>query len=250
MAQTSQKSSKKARFQTKLLKYSTAAGAALTLSHSADAVINTIDVTGLSLTLSGDNASDSFDLDLNGDSTIDYSFNGRNSKTFQPIITFIPTSFGSFPFTIGTFSVYSGVISGTNANNKFALDGNIAKLGTGSGVKAAVSTSSAGAGTFIRSYNGGLSGNFTPSFSGSDSGFVGLKFDISGADHYGWLEVIVSRSGGRPSELSVLSGAYETQPGVDIAAGAIPEPASVGMGLGLLALGAAGVRSMRRQPRA
>jgi MYXO-CTERM domain-containing protein len=100
--------------------------------------------------------------------------------------------------------------------------------------------------TGLKSY-GSLTGAFpfAPANNASETGFVGIEFDISGEIHYGWLEVLVSRENDRPAGLEVLSAAYETTPGADIQTGAIPEPASVGLGLGLLALGAAGVRRSR-----
>jgi hypothetical protein len=53
-------------------------------------------------------------------------------------------------------------------------------------------------------------------------------------------------SSATPRAITVHEWAYESVPGVGIAAGAIPEPS----GLGLLALGSAGLAARRRRVRA
>jgi len=61
-------------------------------------------------------------------------------------------------------------------------------------------------------------------FTGVESGYAGLQFQIDGQTHYGWVRV------GAP--LAGLNGgwiyeyAYDTQPGVPILAGAVPEPST------------------------
>ena len=231
----------KAQFGDRLLKYSTAAGAAVALTNAADAGIATIDVSGWALQLSGLSDGGSFSVDLNGDSTNDFTFRGNRSG-FTSVIT---TTEGAFTTTYsirGSFTL-SGAGANRAASNGF---GSIRKFNPSSGVAGAFP---AYGGVYFFTTNYGDSGensDFNPAAGEQDSGFIGLSFEISGNTHYAWLEVLVSKDGGgRPFELSVLSGAYEDQAGVDIAAGAIPEPASVGVGLGLLALGAAGVRRMR-----
>lgn len=78
-------------------------------------------------------------------------------------------------------------------------------------------------------------------FSDGDSALVGFRFNPSGTlELYGWAEVVLSTGGGN-GEVKVLGWAYEDSG----SAIAVPEPEFAGMGLGLLALGAAGVRRWR-----
>jgi hypothetical protein len=70
-------------------------------------------------------------------------------------------------------------------------------------------------------------------FWGANLDYVGVQFLINGDTHYGWVEVevpFVGVNGG-----TIRSFAYETQPGVPIAAGQVPEPSSAFLlGLGVL----------------
>lgn len=76
------------------------------------------------------------------------------------------------------------------------------------------------------------------------TGFLGIRFQIAGLDHFGWIRMSVEGDGPpTPNAITLHDLAYETTPGVGIVAGAIPEPG----GLGLLALGGIGVMSMRRR---
>ena len=70
---------------------------------------------------------------------------------------------------------------------------------------------------------------------------VGFRFDIAGQTHYGWANITVGNE-----QLSINNWAYEGLAGVSILAGAVPEPADAAVGLGLLALGAAGVNAYKR----
>ncbi len=82
----------------------------------------------------------------------------------------------------------------------------------------------------------GCDGNFV-----GRTGIFGVEFDIAGQTHYGWV-----RATGAPSavRMEFSDWAYESEPGVPILAGAVPEPS----GAALLALGAAAVASRRRRP--
>lgn len=74
-------------------------------------------------------------------------------------------------------------------------------------------------------------------------GYAGVQFDIpGGSPHFGYLDVAVDQTG---NKLTLYGGAYESQTGVGIAAGAVPEPS----GLALLAMGAAGLAAWRRKSR-
>jgi hypothetical protein len=70
--------------------------------------------------------------------------------------------------------------------------------------------------------------------------------------NYGWLNVTWARATG---EFQIYSGAYESVPGVSIAAGAVapvpvPEPSTIAMlGAGALAVGASAIRRRRAAQR-
>ena len=76
------------------------------------------------------------------------------------------------------------------------------------------------------------------------NGLLGISFDIDGATHYGWIRM----SNSDPFNLVVNDWAWETEPGVGIALGAIPEPSSLAMflaGCGTIL----GVRLFRKRSR-
>ncbi len=78
-----------------------------------------------------------------------------------------------------------------------------------------------------------------------DTGFMGIKFDLTGNTHFGWIE-ITSISG---TEIVINQWAYEDQPNVGIEAGVIPEP-TTGLLLGTVLTVGALTRGKRRQSRA
>lgn len=73
--------------------------------------------------------------------------------------------------------------------------------------------------------------------------YVGVKFDIGGATHYGWVRMDIDSTS--PMHGTVYSYAYESTPDTAIAAGAmpVPEPTS----LALLAAGAGSLALRRRR---
>jgi len=73
--------------------------------------------------------------------------------------------------------------------------------------------------------------------------FVGFRFTLNGATHFGWLQLSVG-----PGSIDFISAAYENTPGAAIAAGAIPEPSSLAM-LAMGAVGVAGLTVARRRRR-
>ena len=83
-------------------------------------------------------------------------------------------------------------------------------------------------------FNGGWINNF-------DNGYIGFRFDIAGGTHYGWAEVTID------SNQAIINEAwYEDVAGASINV-AVPEVSQFSLGLGALAMGAAGLRRMRRQ---
>ncbi len=71
--------------------------------------------------------------------------------------------------------------------------------------------------------------------------YVGFQFQISGFTHYGWAEVNI-----QPQSIKIKEWAYESTAGASIMV-PVPEPAGAPVGLGLLALGAAGVSAYRKR---
>ncbi|MEN1678076.1 MAG: PEP-CTERM sorting domain-containing protein [Planctomycetota bacterium] len=80
-------------------------------------------------------------------------------------------------------------------------------------------------------------------FNDAPDAFVGLSFNIGSDVHYGWVRVGVDNS---IASFVVKDWAYESTPGVGIAAGQAPEPTA----LGLLAAGAAGLATLRSRKKA
>ena len=77
----------------------------------------------------------------------------------------------------------------------------------------------------------------------TENEFAGLSFKIGNNDHFAWIEMqITDRNTG---QFQIPGYAYESQANVPITV--VPEPSTYAFGLGLLALGAAGLRIRRRQ---
>jgi hypothetical protein len=89
-------------------------------------------------------------------------------------------------------------------------------------------------------------------FANGVSGYVGVKFDIAGNDHFGWIELRVDDGpGGFPVSITVNRWAYEGTPGVpihvpDTFSAEVPE---ANPGLVLLAAGGTGLVAWRLRRR-
>lgn len=98
--------------------------------------------------------------------------------------------------------------------------------------------------------SGEIVGSDDPNFSSSIAGYIGFRLAPSfDGDHfkYGWAEITFYDST-NPAGIgaTIHRWAYEDD-GSSIQVGAIPEPAGTSTGLGILALGAAGLRRWRRR---
>jgi PEP-CTERM motif len=109
---------------------------------------------------------------------------------------------------------------------------------------------------FFNKSNGFSGGNFMPEVNGSTmDGYVG--FQHTNGSYVGWLKVSIStwESTGQSKTFSIVAnsdgvyGAYGLlSDGLTVGqVSSIPEPATMASGLGLLALGAAGLREHRRR---
>jgi MYXO-CTERM domain-containing protein len=84
------------------------------------------------------------------------------------------------------------------------------------------------------------------SWSYNETGYVGFKFTSDGNTHFGWASVTIGGS----NRFTFNEAWYNSTPGASITAGqtsAVPEPSTYAVGLGALALGAAGVRRWRQR---
>ena len=81
-------------------------------------------------------------------------------------------------------------------------------------------------------------------FAGSNSGYLGVRFNIGSAEHFAWMRLTVEpESSATPRAITVHEWAFEDAPGIGIETGAVPEPSA----LGLLALGSVGLSARRRR---
>jgi len=76
----------------------------------------------------------------------------------------------------------------------------------------------------------------------SGAQYIGFEFFISGVEHYGWADITIGTN-----IVTVNNWAYESLGNTAIFVPAAPEPADAAVGLGLLALGAAGVSAYKRR---
>ena len=98
-------------------------------------------------------------------------------------------------------------------------------------------------------YSAGLS--YVANITSGVSTYIGFQFKPSGTMLYGWANVTLT-AGGSFGSFVINEWAYDDS-GSSIQAGqtsAVPEPATYALGLGALALGAAGLRRWRKQKKA
>ncbi|QDT67750.1 PEP-CTERM motif protein [Planctomycetes bacterium MalM25] len=193
--------------------YTLAAGAAVGAAGSADAAIVYSGVQDIPVGQFG-----SQDLNLDGDAYNDillknYVFGGGNYQ--GAYVNFFP-----------------GKVVGFSAGLNYA-----SALAEGDLID---STTTAG-GPFSASLAYGAA-NPNAEFNSADGAFIGLEFPINAVSHFGWVRVTIDNAAG---SFVINDWAYESEPGVGITAGAVPEPGS----LGLLAAGAAGVAALRKRRR-
>ncbi len=160
------------------------------------------------------------------------------------------TSIGNFPETGGmTLFIFNGASSawglspGPNIANRGINSGSGYAYGTVTNfAQNALIDSSAFIGELsLFSYKSTTS---APDF--GPGSYMGFRFPNGTGESYGWLEVTWTAA---TSEFQILSGAYESVPGVGIPAGAVavPEPTTMTLtGIAALALGAGAIRRSRK----
>ncbi len=206
----------------RLFAYALAGGAALASATPANAAV--IHYGGPTL----DTAGSSFNLDLDGDLTTDFTFQsgaGDSTAMIEAFVNF-PAGGVTGPLTLGT---------PVNATTTFATSSPY-KLAKAFVDSAGVVTSSSGP------------------YAIAPNQYMGLTFDIGGVAHYGWARLELYGTGTPEAngllaqgqlDIRLMEYAYETNNRGAIAAGqtAVPEPST----LALFALGAAGIAAMRRR---
>lgn len=247
-----EKKSRQSTFAGKLAAYSATAGAALLSASGAQAAVTNI-------------------------TSADFTFTGGNTNTLPPAISlpgganesflaaFFPLKFTAVQGAATYATLASGVVVRNAAG--FSVEGsgnhNLFNLNANASIKGGQFIP--GGRAFLHGASVGTSGAFLPArVSGATAnGYVGLKGSHSGHLYYGWLRLkVTNNSNGIPIQMSLIAadghpdiyGAFDRADQVDGdmfktgSVAAVPEPSITALGgLGLLALGAAGVREMRRR---
>ena len=152
----------------------------------------------------------------------------------QPGLAALPSAFEQVSFSayyydrIGAASFLNNAVTGVQVGGY----GNYFVVGGASGDPIPSGSAWASYGFAYLPYYGGTA------LSEGLATYLGVRFDLGAGFQYGWIGVV--RTG---FELDAFAWGYETDAGVPIAAGAVPEPSS----LALLAFGAGAVTTRRRR---
>lgn len=206
---------------TKLVGSSSLVG--LLAASSADAII----VTNSDLGLAGFTVSDATN------SQIDWNIDGDDGGIAElQVVTSAYSDFISLTSFQNDFSV--GVLGNLLLN--VSAGNPVGEIGGFSGGELRTVLA---LGSFARAYG----------FTSGESGYIGFRFTPNDTILHGWAEIVLTEDSGGTGSFQVVQWAFEDS-GADILVGAtssaVPEPATTAAGLGLLALGAAGVRRWRQ----
>jgi hypothetical protein len=232
---------------TKWIGYTTAAGAAFALTPDLEAV--PVFGTGpLTVVYTGANGAATVQLNLDGDANNDFRFRilrqtgvngfGTESRIGRAIGTGLNfneirggSGFTAFRATAGpSFSVGGGPLG-------FYVVESLRNVRVRHHPNSVVST------VDQNNWPGG------PNFGDSD-GYLGVRFkDGAAQNHFGWIHISVRNdSESKPNGMKILDWAYESVAGVPLhVPNSVPEVPASAVGLGALALGAAGIQRLRRE---
>lgn len=245
----------------RLAAYSASAAAALALAPGAEAQVTNLTSFTVAQGSSTSTVAPSLSIPSNGATSLLFDIPAAHGLVFHAGLKGSRTNnVGSGNSTHGGLASFVDGGAGTNPGNVQAAS---SKLTLGAKIKGLPFDPPAGSAllAMVRksvvngSPGASTSGSFVPAKGKANTGYLGFKAKEDGHTYYGWLRVRVNGdSNGAPDQVSLVSingifGAYA--PDADsIIAGelAVPEPSATALtGLGLLAVGAAGVREMRRR---
>ncbi len=167
-------------------------------------------------TAGGANTMTNWDVNLDG--IMDFTFQNRYPNSATQVVwqlNFNPLAAGS-----GVVGYAGPFIPYANALTAGTMIGAGSAFQTGAQV------------TLGSNYGGTFYGGFAAAVPPGTNAYAGFRFNAADGVHYGWIFLNVNAG-----IIDFTGAAYESTPGMAIAAGAIPEPGS----MALLALGAAGV---------
>jgi len=176
----------------KMKAYSVAAGAVIAVGSNADAqVVYSGDISELVTT--------SYDIDLDGDAVNDFTIGLATSSSYKSV-NLTPVASGNQWLSTALYNNYVKAIPASTEIGSVATPwGNDTFLWNMGWIKSGTS-------------------NYPGNFIGQGDQFIGVKFDISGAVHYGWIRVNVAADA---TQLTVIDWAYESTADGNINAGDI-----------------------------
>ena len=176
--------------QKKLKGYSLTAGAMIAAGVSANAQVQYSGVINHSMV-----TFDTYNIDLDGDGVDDFAMQLNTSSS------------GSF----------SGDIDRLVSNNNWMGTGFASALSSGVAVNSAVADWDTNDTPWDLGYYSQAGSAIYGPFPGAGDKFIGVKFDISGETHYGWIRVNLAADA---QSMTVVDWAYESTAGLQIFTGA------------------------------
>ncbi|WOO42984.1 hypothetical protein [Rubellicoccus peritrichatus] len=140
-----------------------------------------------------------------------------------------------------------GYLGFVNDNSQILKISNLPLNATiGPGVKFDPGVSGIGYGFYFPVSASNISTSLLPGFTSGVSGYAGFVLDGPLIPIYGWAEMIITADGVNNSWEIVRWAIEDTGASIKVGQTAIPEPTTTVVGLGALALGAAGLRRWRK----
>lgn len=179
-----------------------------------------------------------------------------------PLTLAVPQNIDGIYLDLATGQTGTAFFTGYDINPYAGTSATTLVLGAGTGTAYVAPTTAGPAsallpGAFIGSTDAFATSSLSTNFRATGTEFLGLRFTntTTSAVNYGWIQFQTSATLGFPA--TILGYAYENT-GIGLLAGqtsgpgvAVPEPTTdAALGLGALALGAVGVRRMRKNKQA